>query len=468
MSKACFFTIVSNNYRHFARTLVRSVGRYSPGIDAVVVICDDPLPAADPRDGYREISIRELGLPKFDRFVFQYTILELNTAIKPWAIQALFDRGYERVVYLDPDIKLYGAIDAILARLDGADIVLTPHLTGPLDDGRHPSELNILQSGSYNLGFIALRKSEESRRFVTWWQGKLLRDCVVDIPRGLFTDQKWIDLVPGMYRAVAIERDPGWNVAYWNLNHRHVVQDDGSFSVDGRPLLFFHFSGFAPGGRLLSKHQDRFTMEDVAPAVRALAIDYANDLHDSGAEECRRVPYAFGRFPSGEPIPDMVRRCYRESFPWDAAAPRSVDQGRGAVPDRLAQPAGPGAPSLAVAHAPRRDALPATSGRASGISRRNGGPRQELRPLVCRECQSAGRLRRDLYRAGTGGPWNEGGTEGRDAPGQRRITSVRPPARRANRPAAEVTAPGHVRNPRGASFRWRTGWPGASGMPSSR
>ena len=115
-------------------------------------------------------------------------------------IADLFDRGYERVIYFDPDIKVYGSVAPILARLDGAQIVLTPHLTDCLgDDGKHPSELAILQSGTYNLGFIALRRTEATRRFVSWWQSKLLRDCVVDIPRGLFTDQKWIDLVPGMF-----------------------------------------------------------------------------------------------------------------------------------------------------------------------------------------------------------------------------------------------------------------------------
>ena len=323
MSKTCFFTIVSNNYRHFARTLVASVRAHTPDVDAYVAICDGPLADPDPRDAaYTEISIRDLGLPQFDRFTFQYTILELNTAIKPWVIAALFARGYERVVYFDPDIKLYGSIEPVLARLAGADIVLTPHLTGWLDDGGHPSELAILQSGSYNLGFIALRQSDVTRRFVAWWQRKLERDCVVDIPRGLFTDQKWIDLVPGMYAGVAIERDAGWNVAYWNLNHRAVTRaDDGATRVDGRPLLFFHFSGFSPGAKAFSKHQNRFTMENLPPAVRALADDYAADLVRNGFEQCRALPYAFGRFPGGEPIVDLVRRCYREKFPWDEPHP---------------------------------------------------------------------------------------------------------------------------------------------------
>ncbi len=342
MSETCFFTIVSNNYRHFARTLVGSVRLHTPEIDAFVAICDAPLVAPDARDDYREIPIRELGLPQFDRFVFQYTILELNTAIKPWVIQSLFDRGYERVIYFDPDIKLYGSVEAILARLDDANIVLTPHLTGALDDGKHPSELTILQSGTYNLGFIALRNSAESRRFVAWWQGKLLRDCVVDIPRGLFTDQKWIDLVPGMYGDVAIERDSGWNVAYWNLAHRNIVASGEGHQVNGRPLLFFHFSGFVPGARLLSKHQDRFTLENVSPAMRTLAGEYAADLQRAGADECARIPYAFGRFPGGEPISDLVRRCYRQDFPWDAPHPDLwTPEGQAFLIDWLNRP-GPG------------------------------------------------------------------------------------------------------------------------------
>ncbi len=321
MSKTCFFTIVSNNYRHFARTLARSVREHNPDIDAFLAVCDAPLDASDPRDAYTEIPVRKLGLPQFDRFTFQYTILELNTAIKPWVIAELFARGYERVIYFDPDIKVYGSVAPILEALEHADIVLTPHLTDRLDDGRKPTELMILQSGSYNLGFIALARTENTRRFVEWWQRKLERDCVVDIPRGLFTDQKWIDLVPGMYDKVSIVRDPGWNVAYWNLNHRAVTRDASGVRVNGAPLLFFHYSGFAPGAALFSKHQDRFTMDNLPPAVRALADDYAADLLRNGFEACRAYPYAFGRFPSGEAIADLVRRCYREDFPWDEPHP---------------------------------------------------------------------------------------------------------------------------------------------------
>lgn len=322
MGKSCFFTIVSNNYRHFARTLAESVRKHDPDLPAFLALCDEPLDRGDdPRDAYTVLPIRELGLPQFDRFTFQYTILELNTAIKPWVIAELFARGYERVIYFDPDIRLYGPVAPILDELERSQIVLTPHLTGRLDDGRKPTELAILQSGSYNLGFIALRRTEVTQRFVEWWQRKLERDCVVDIARGLFTDQKWIDLVPGMYDGVSIVRDPGWNVAYWNLNHRAASREAGELRFGGRPLLFFHFSGFTPGARLFSKHQDRFTMDSLPAAVRELAADYAADLVRNGLEQCRSLPYAFARFPSGDAIPDLARRTYREQFPWDDPHP---------------------------------------------------------------------------------------------------------------------------------------------------
>ena len=68
--------------------------------------------------------------------------------------------------------------------------------------------------------------------------------------------------------------------------------------------------------------------------------DYAADLERNGIEACRSHPYAFGRFPGGEAIPDLVRRAYREDFPWDEPHPDLwTPEGEAFIVDWLNRPA---------------------------------------------------------------------------------------------------------------------------------
>jgi hypothetical protein len=45
----------------------------------------------------------------------------------------------------------------------------------------------------FNLGFIAVKNSEQSYEFLEWWNTRLEFDCISDIENNLFTDQRWID-----------------------------------------------------------------------------------------------------------------------------------------------------------------------------------------------------------------------------------------------------------------------------------
>jgi glycosyltransferase involved in cell wall biosynthesis len=309
----CIFTIVSNNYLHYAKTLFESLKEYCPQADLVLGLCDRKT--ADTECPAAEIvEISELEIPELGTFIYQYSILELNTAIKPYVVELLMNRGYKKVIYFDPDIRIFHSLDQMLGLLDQHDVLLTPHLTDLLDDGKWPTELSILQAGSYNLGYIALRTCSETRKLVKWWQAKLYKECVVDLPRNLFVDQKWMDLVPSMFDGVYINRDPSWNIAYWNLNHRDLQQlPDGNFSVDGRPLTFFHFSGFSIEASTLSKHQNRFDKGPRGSALRALCTLYEEALIRNGIAHFKKLPYAFSHFADGTQVPDSARRLIRSS-----------------------------------------------------------------------------------------------------------------------------------------------------------
>ena len=314
MKSQAVVTIVSNNYLHYARTLMESVARHHPQAQRYCVIVDtDMAPGRALADEFDAIALSELDLPFGQDFTFQYTILELNTAVKPWALAHLFEHGHSEVLYIDPDIYLYRPLDEVFALLaGGARIVLTPHLLAPVTDTRFPGELAIRMSGTYNLGFCALGASDGTRAFLTWWQGKLARDCVVNLPNGVFVDQSWIDLVPGLFDDVAVLRHPGYNVAYWNLAQRQVEAAGAGYLVNGQPLTFFHYSGIDPQHPdNLSKHQDRFTLDTVTPAVRALVQVYCQNVLAHGQDHYRGLPYGYANFNDGSPIPAQARARYR-------------------------------------------------------------------------------------------------------------------------------------------------------------
>lgn len=311
---AAVFTIVAKNYLPFARVLMRSLQRWAPELERYVFLVDTVDGHFQPDDEpFRLVSSLDLEIPSARWFHFKYTVLELSTAIKPFAISYLMEKEkQDTVVYLDPDIKLYGSLEPIALALVSSNIVLTPHLTQPIDDEKRPSELDILRSGTYNLGFIAVRNDAETGKFLSWWKRRLYELCVVDVHNGLFVDQKWIDLAPGLFDGVRVLKDEGLNVAYWNLNGRTVDTKGDRPMVNGTLLRFFHFSGFDPlQPEAVSKHQSRFRLGDVGDAAE-LFREYAQELLKNGYEVCRLWPYAYGRFRNGFQIPDMGRLFHQE------------------------------------------------------------------------------------------------------------------------------------------------------------
>ncbi len=307
-------TIIAKNYLPFARVLMSSLRAASPDVLRIVILVDHIDGFFDPAQEDFDVVLSEaLPIRNSPWFHFKYSVLELSTAVKPFALEYIFEHyAVDQVLYFDPDIAIYGDLDVLTLPLSESSIILTPHLTAPLTDARRPTDLDILRSGSYNLGFIGVKACPETARFLQWWKARLYDQCVVDLPKGLFVDQRWIDLVPGMFSNVSILRNPGLNVAYWNLAHRTVARSPRGYTVNGEPLCFFHFSGFNPEEpHGLSRHQNRFTLDDLGDA-RELVLAYRNRLFEEGYSECRKWPYAFGTFRNGFPIPEMGRPAHHE------------------------------------------------------------------------------------------------------------------------------------------------------------
>jgi len=311
-------TIIARNYLPAARVLAKSFRAQNPAGKFTVLVVDDihgDLDAlAEPFD---VLGLDDIGIDHDEalRMAAIYDVTELCTAVKPWLLRRLLDAGADAVAYLDPDIKVYAPLDEVIVAAMEHGIVLTPHVTRPMPrDGLSKSETEVLLSGIYNLGFVAV--SHQAGDFLSFWQARLERECIADPQNMRFVDQRWVDFVPGLY-PVHILRDTTYNVAYWNLDHRDLAFRDGVYLVDGRPLHFFHFSGYSPDKPyLLSKHQGqrpRILLSE-RPDVARICDEYGADLVANGHGTEPAPEYGFARLANGVTFDRFMRRLYRSEL----------------------------------------------------------------------------------------------------------------------------------------------------------
>jgi hypothetical protein len=316
MQAAC--TIIAKNYIAFARTLAESYVALHPGHKMYVLVVDEFDGFITREDECFEIvTLADLNIPNVRELCFKYDLKELCTAVKARMLEYLLnEKTVNQLLYLDPDTLVSHNLDRLFEKLNTYNIVLTPHLDKDFpNDGLLPNDSHILRAGQFNLGFIGVNSGENAKAFLKWWKAKLDEHCVVDPMNGYFVDQRFIDFVPLLFENYWIERDAGYNVAYWNLHSRTLSQTNGAWRCNTGPLYFFHFSGYLPEESNISSHiplsMARHTLSNRAD-LREFFEQYKTSLFKNGYSETSKWPYSFAAFTSGKVIPNHVRRYFRE------------------------------------------------------------------------------------------------------------------------------------------------------------
>lgn len=312
MTGAC--TIVSPNYLPFARTLAQSYLRHHPGqVFFVLIVANLHEKQIFDTESFTAVLMDEISLPDIHCLAMKFDILELNTNVKPTFMKYLLAHyGLETLIYLDPDIYVYSPLDPIYEMLKSASVVLTPHLTAPLlQDNFSPSEQDHLYNGTYNLGFIAISRRPEVARMLDWWETRCLHQGFSEGRSGLFVDQKWINLAPGMFDGIGICRNLGCNMAYWNLQERSLVEIAGNYSVNSiTPLCFFHFSGLeVDDPTILSKNTNRFTLAN-RPDLTSLFSHYRAEVLRHRNLATDGISYGFDCYSDGSVVTRLQRRIF--------------------------------------------------------------------------------------------------------------------------------------------------------------
>lgn len=317
------FTSSAPNYIGKVRALFESLGRHCPDTYFHWIVADkrdDALLRNLDSEPFHEICFATDIEPGRDlSWLFKHTLVELSTAIKPFAALEIIDRpDCELLLYLDPDIVVFSPLNDLVAELTQASVVLTPHILQPQKgmEAVLDHELCALRHGVFNLGFLGVNKTDEGRRFLEWWRDRCDAFCWSDMQDGVFTDQKWVNFTPIFFPSSKILRSPRFNVAPWNINDRdlHGTFDEG-FCVGDEPLGFFHFSGFDGGAH-------RAMIEKYAGAKRApRALADWYESHTAALAQGAPTEWLLGTYQNANPIEAHHRRIYRDRVDLQDAFP---------------------------------------------------------------------------------------------------------------------------------------------------
>ncbi len=239
--KQAICTISTQSHLFKSQALLNSVASYSD-VDLFYLMTDENQ--QEKNDTFHTHFLSDLQSDLAKKIKSKYKGDKLRWALKPVYIQFLFEQGYDQVIYVDNDIFFYNSPDFLFQKLETASFLLTPHFY----KADPKNEQNWLEAnfrvGLYNAGFFGANKN--AIPILEWWANCCLYNVKKAFWRGLFDDQKYLDLVPILFDNVEIIKNRGCNFAGWNSPESELSRNEkNELLINGNPLVFIHFAALS-------------------------------------------------------------------------------------------------------------------------------------------------------------------------------------------------------------------------------
>jgi len=327
--KKIAFTICAKNYIGLAQTLESSIKLYNKDVEFFIFVADEISLEENIKSLPNNVIIAkdalDIPIDQWYQMCFKYSLLEFCTAIKPSCFKYIFKHlNPQGCIYFDPDILVFNSLIGIYDKLENYSIILTPHITSMEEEYTGKlNEQNLLISGMYNLGFLALKNDEYSSKMLKWWAIRLKDRCYQNVMENYFTDQKWMDFLPSFFPSqLLISFDLGLNLAPWNFFEREIVLEDNSFFVKNRiekekitlyPLTFVHFSGFNYNSLINDEISYASVVNDleIYADLKDLLMVYSSFLKINAFQKYINLEYSYNYFSNHVFISSVYRRLFR-------------------------------------------------------------------------------------------------------------------------------------------------------------
>lgn len=186
------------------------------------------------------IRIEDLKNEKLFSIRSERALNEYCWTLKPYLIEYALNQSQSGscVTYIDADMCFFNDPSVIYERDKEFDVMLSKH---DYSDAYKGVEVHC---GKYNSGFIIFRNIKNARMVLKWWQERCLEWCYDTLAEGRFGDQKYLDLIPTLFKNICSIKTPGVNIAPWNETKHTFTAKNQKVYVDKDLLICYHFSGF--------------------------------------------------------------------------------------------------------------------------------------------------------------------------------------------------------------------------------
>lgn len=243
MTTRYFCTLFDRGYLLKGLAMIRSLARYCPDMKIQVLCMDDQTKSILDRLGMpfvncvtlAEVENEELLSAKADRGVAEYC----------WTLSSCFtwyvmrnNAEIDFLTYVDADLLFYSAVQPLFDEIGDASIAIIEHRFTPRLQDR---EVN----GRFCVEWVSFRRDEQGMACLSRWREQCIEWCYYRLEDGKMGDQKYLDEWPERYSACHILMHPGAGIAPWNYAQYGFSKNDaGGITVEGSPLIFYHFHQF--------------------------------------------------------------------------------------------------------------------------------------------------------------------------------------------------------------------------------
>lgn len=238
-----FCTLFDSNYLLKGVSMLKSLARHCPAAHVYVLCMNEPT----------RTILTELRLPHI-------TCISLSDVEDEALLEAKKDRGVAEycwtlspclptyvlkhnphidfITYLDADLMFYSSVQPLFDEIGDSSIAIIEHRFSPRLQDR---EVN----GRFCVEWVSFRRDEEGMACLSRWREQCIEWCYYRLEEGRMGDQKYLDEWPGRYPSCHILMHPGAGIAPWNYSqYKFDNNAAGEITVDGSPLIFYHFHQF--------------------------------------------------------------------------------------------------------------------------------------------------------------------------------------------------------------------------------